>query len=260
MSEAEVVAGYRGYISLLNSNLLQGKTVISTGMKGEIDRCRRAIDSAIEGNNTVVVSSGDPGIYGMAGLIVELLDQRNLIGKVELEVIPGIPAFSAAAALLGAPLMHDFAVISLSDLMTPFEIIEQRVRAAAMSDFVLVLYNPRSRSRSWQLGRAVEIIREYRSGATPVGIARNVTRSAEQVTITTVSRVDCSEVDMGSTVIIGNSRTRLIGGKMVTPRGYLERYGMEKGNEGGGGKDVEAGKRTDTAPFEGLARSSKDET
>jgi precorrin-3B C17-methyltransferase len=230
--EAEVVVGYKGYIALLQPDFLQGKLVISTGMKGEIERCWKAIDAAIEGKNTVVVSSGDPGIYGMAGLVLELLEERNLTAQIDLEVIPGIPALSAGAALLGAPLMHDFAVISLSDLMTPFEIIEQRVRAAATSDFVLVLYNPRSRSRSWQLGRALDIIREYRSGSTPVGIARNVSRTNEQITITTVSQIDCAEVDMGSTVIIGNSRTRLIGGKMVTPRGYLERYDIEKLQEG----------------------------
>jgi precorrin-3B C17-methyltransferase len=227
--EAEVVVGYKAYIALLQPDFLQGKIIISTGMKGEIDRCWKAIDTAIEGKNTVVVSSGDPGIYGMAGLLLELLEERNLTTQIDLEVIPGIPALSAGASLLGAPLMHDFAVISLSDLLTPFEIIEQRVRAAAMSDFVLVLYNPRSRSRSWQLGRALEIIREYRNGSTPVGIARNVARTDEQAAITTVSRIDCAEVDMGSTVIIGNSRTRLIGGKMVTPRGYLERYGMKNG-------------------------------
>jgi len=216
--------GYKTYMELIDSELLEGKETISTGMTGEIRRCRMAIEKALDGMDTAVVSSGDAGIYGMAGLLLELLDEQGLVDGVEVEVIPGIPALSAAAALLGAPLMHDFAVISLSDLLTPWELIQERLEAAARADFVLVIYNPRSKKRNWQLGQALELIGRHRSGNTPVGIVRKAMRDGQNIQITSLSQMDESLADMLSVLVVGNSKTRTLGGKMVTPRGYLEKY------------------------------------
>jgi len=172
---------------------------------------------------------------------------------VKVEVIPGIPALSAAAALLGAPLMHDFAVVSLSDLMIPWEVIRQRVEAAVKADFVLVIYNPKSKKRDWQLEEVRELIRKYRGDHIPVGIVRNAMRQGQSVQITTLSHLDVTGMDMLSILVVGNSRTRLIGGKMVTSRGYLERYGIENLQEEGGSEDVEASSRTNSTPFRELA-------
>lgn len=229
LKQAEVVVGYKTYMDLIDPELIKGKETISTGMTGEIRRCRIAIDQALGGKDTAIVSSGDSGIYGMPGLVFELLADQGLLDNVEVEVIPGIPALSAAAALLGAPIMHDFAVISLSDLMTPWDLIQDRVEAAARTDFVLVIYNPRSKKRDWQLSRVRGLILKYRSGDTPVGIVRNAARKRESVQITTLSQIDESAVDMLSILLVGNSKTRIIGDKMVTPRGYLEKYGEKKG-------------------------------
>ena len=224
LAEAEVIVGYKTYMDLLDPGLVEGKETLSTGMTGEIRRCRMAIDSALGGRDTAVVSGGDAGIYGMAGLVLELLSEQDLLNKVEVEVIPGIPALSAAAALLGAPLMHDFAVISLSDLLTPWEVIEKRVEAAARADFVLVIYNPRSEKRDWQLEKALKMIRKHRAGKTPVGIVKNAMRPGQSIQISTISELDETRVDMLTTLVVGNSRTQVLGGKMVTPRGYLEKY------------------------------------
>ncbi|MEW6669097.1 MAG: precorrin-3B C(17)-methyltransferase [Thermodesulfobacteriota bacterium] len=225
LERAEVIVGYDTYMGLLDPHLLQGKETIATGMRKEMERCRAAIDKAVEGRQTAVVSSGDAGIYGMAGLVLELLDQRGLLGKVDVEIIPGIPALAAAAALLGAPLMHDFAVVSLSDLLTPWEVIRSRIEAAAKADYVIVLYNPRSRKRNWQLTRAKEILLACRSGSTPVGIVRSAMREGQWVEVTTLSGLDETHADMLSILVVGNSRTRVLGGRMVTPRGYLQKYG-----------------------------------
>jgi len=222
--KAEVIVAYKTYMDLIAPEILEGKETISTGMTGEIHRCRMAIEKALGGKDTAIVSSGDSGIYGMAGLVLELLADQGLLDNVKVEVIPGIPALSAAAALLGAPIMHDFAVISLSDLMTPWEEIQKRVEAAAKTDFVLIIYNPRSKKRTWQLSRVRKLILKYRDGHTPVGIVRNAARDGESVRITTLSRLDEFSVDMLSILVVGNSRTRVVGGKMVTPRGYLEKY------------------------------------
>ncbi len=225
LKQAEVVVGYKTYMDLIDPELIKGKETISTGMKAEIRRCLMAIEKALEGKDTTVVSSGDAGIYGMAGLVFELIAEQDLLDRVELEVIPGIPALSAAAALLGAPLMHDFAVISLSDLMTPWEVIRQRVEAAAKADFVLAIYNPRSKKRVWQLEEVRNLILKFRNKHTPVGIVRNAARQGESVDITTLSHLDESRVDMLSILLVGNSKTKVFGNKMVTPRGYLETYG-----------------------------------
>jgi precorrin-3B C17-methyltransferase len=221
-----VIVGYDTYMGLLDPRLLVGKETIATGMRKEMERCRAAIDKAREGKETALVSSGDAGIYGMAGLVMELLDEAGLLGKMEVEVIPGIPALAAAAALLGAPLMHDFAVVSLSDLMTPWEVIESRLEAAARADFVIVIYNPRSRKRNWQLSRAKEILRGFRKEGTPVGIVRSAMREGQRFEVTALSGLDESRVDMQSILVVGNSRTRVRAGKMITPRGYLQKYGV----------------------------------
>lgn len=228
LTQAEVIVGYKTYVGLIDAELLEGKEIISTGMKGEIRRCQMAIEKALAGMDTAVVSSGDAGIYGMAGLVLELLAEQDLPDKWEVEVIPGIPALSAAAALLGAPLMHDFAVISLSDLMTPWEIIRQRVKAAAKADFVLVIYNPKSGKRDWQLEEVRKLILKFRGGHTPVGIVRNAARAGESIHITTLSRLYEIQVDMLSIIMVGNSMTRTLGGRMVTPRGYMEKYYSKK--------------------------------
>jgi precorrin-3B C17-methyltransferase len=224
LAEAEVIVGYKTYMDLIDSKLMVGKETISTGMTGEIRRCQMAIEKVLGGKNTAVVSSGDAGIYGMAGLVLELLAEQGLSDKVEVDVIPGIPALSAAAALLGAPLMHDFAAISLSDLMTPWEVIQSRLEAAAMADFVLVIYNPRSKKRDWQLGRALNLICKHRGDDTPVGVVKNAMRTGQSIQITRLSDLDESHVDMLTILVVGNSTTRISAGKMITPRGYLEKY------------------------------------
>ncbi len=193
-------------------------------MTKEIQRCQTALQKANSGKETALICSGDAGIYAMAGLVFELWEDMGLTKDVSIEVIPGIPALSATAALLGAPLMHDFAAISLSDLLTSWETIIKRILAAATADFVLVLYNPKSRKRSHQLPEAMQNIRTYRNGKTPVGIVRNAYREGESIIITTLDDFDAKEVDMFCTVIIGNSQTRIIGNRMVTPRGYLGKY------------------------------------
>jgi len=219
LERSEVVVGYKTYIELI-SGLLASKEVVSTGMTREVERCHLAIDRALEGKKVALVSSGDPGVYGMAGLAIELLEQRGALGTVELEVIPGITSATAAAACLGAPLMHDFVVISLSDLLTPWEIIEKRLELAARGDFVVVLYNPASKKRTEQIRTARRIMLEHKSGETPVGIVRNVAREKEEKTITDLDHMLEHNIDMFTIIIIGNSHTRLAGKYMVTPRGY----------------------------------------
>ena len=193
-------------------------------MMAEVERCRKAVEAAVSGRNVVMVCSGDPGIYAMAGLVMELLEARDLFGIINFEVIPGIPAFTAAAALLGAPLMHDFASISLSDLLTPWERIEKRLRAAAEADFVISLYNPRSKKRAGHLRDALEMISEHRSADTPVGIVNRAYRDGQKVKIVTLGSVNEDDVDMQTVLIIGNSSTRETGGMMLTPRGYANKY------------------------------------
>jgi len=224
LRQADCIVGYTTYIRLLSRDLLGGKDVVSTGMTGEITRCRTAVDRALAGSNTAVVCSGDPGIYALAGLLLEILREQGLLDRVPFRVVPGIPAFCAAAALLGAPLMHDFAVVSLSDLLTPWETIERRIRAALEADFVLALYNPRSKKRDWQLPRILEMYRFFGAGDRPVGAVKNAAREGESVHLTTVSGLDPEEVDMFTTVIIGNSQTTSWNRVMITPRGYMAKY------------------------------------
>ncbi|MCF8061445.1 MAG: precorrin-3B C(17)-methyltransferase [Deltaproteobacteria bacterium] len=240
LEAARVIVGYKTYIDLLDPALLKGKETLSTGMTGEIKRCRAAAASCSEGRDTAIVSSGDAGIYGMAGLALEILEEEGLTGKVDVEVVPGIPALAAAAALLGAPLMHDFAVVSLSDLLTPWNAIQRRIEAAASADFVLVIYNPRSRKRHWQLEEAVRLMRARRSARTPVGLVRSAARDGQSVVITTLADLPVDRVDMLSILVIGNSSTRVLGGRMVTPRGYLAKYGQTASEESRSGFRTDA--------------------
>jgi len=225
---AGAIVGYKGYIELVEPELLAGRRVLSTGMTGEVERCDAALDLALSGVETAVVSSGDAGVYAMAGLVLELMEARGLAQELELEVVPGIPALCAAAALLGAPLMHDFAVISLSDLLTPWEVIERRLIAAAAGDFVVVLYNPRSGRRKSQLPRALAALGEYKAGGTPVGLVKRAFRPGQEVVQATLATLDADSVDMQSIVVVGNSATRMACGRMLTPRGYAGKYGLGK--------------------------------
>jgi precorrin-4 C11-methyltransferase len=220
---SDVVVGYNTYIELIR-NLLNGKEIITTGMTKEIQRCSEAISRASEGHRVSLVCSGDPGIYAMAGLVLEIVSSKEEPPGFDIEIIPGIPALSACASRLGAPLMHDFVSISLSDRLTPWDLIERRLHSAGEGDFVTVIYNPRSRGRRDHLKRAVEIILEYRSLQTPVGIVRSATRYGESVVVTTLEDLPHDEVDMQSTVIIGNSQTFVWKGFIVTPRGYGMKY------------------------------------
>jgi precorrin-3B C17-methyltransferase len=232
LDAAQVVAGYRTYIELIEP-LLTHQEVVATGMKAEVKRCQAAIDRACEGQRVALVSSGDAGIYGMAGLVLEICAARELQvgppdvpGEVDfyLEVIPGVPALAAAAALLGAPLMHDFAAISLSDLLTPWEVIQRRVQLAAEGDLVIVLYNPKSKKRDWQLGVVRDLLLKVKDVATPVGIVSRAMREGQDAVVTTLEEMLEHPVDMQTVVIVGNSQTFTYGQYMVTPRGYLNKY------------------------------------
>jgi precorrin-3B C17-methyltransferase len=225
LEKSNVVVGYKTYIELIK-NLLKDKKIISTGMRDEIKRAGQALNEAMAGQKVALVSGGDSGIYGMAGLVLEMAIRRNIgIGHdILLEIIPGIPAFTAAASLLGAPLMHDFASVSLSDLLTPWEVIQNRIEMAAQGDFVIILYNPKSKKRDWQLSSAKEIILKYRNPGTPVGIVCSAMREGQKVTISTLSNMDRCEVDMQTIIIVGNSSTFRAGDFMITPRGYLDKY------------------------------------
>ncbi len=217
---ADIVIGYKTYIKLVE-DMLDGKEVIKTGMRKEVERCELAIEKASTGLRVALISSGDAGVYGMAGLVLELAKDHPSPPRVH--VIPGITAANAAAASLGAPLMHDFAVISLSDLMTDFSLIEKRLDCAACADFVIALYNPKSSGRSWQLDKAREIFLKYQKPETPVGIVRKAKRDDENITLTTLQEMMQHEVDMLTIVIVGNSQTYIHEGKMITPRGYQQR-------------------------------------
>ncbi|MCI5935519.1 MAG: precorrin-3B C(17)-methyltransferase, partial [Lachnospiraceae bacterium] len=196
------------------------KEYFTTPMTQEIDRCKQAFLYAAQGRTVAMICSGDAGVYGMSGLILEL---GEAFPEVEVEVIAGVTAALSGAAVLGAPLVHDFAVISLSDLMTPWEKIEKRLKLAAQADFVIVLYNPSSKKRSDYLSRACQIIRQYQSGDTVCGYVENIGREGQQALICTLEELQNRQVNMFTTVFIGNSQTRQIGQKMVTPRGYEQK-------------------------------------
>ena len=220
IEEAAVIAGYNTYIKLIEP-LLGERKVIGTAMMQEIDRGRMAVSEAAEGRDTVVVSSGDAGVYGMAGLVLELVLQLPAEKRPEFGgVIAGVSAVNAAASVLGAPLMHDFAVISLSDLLTPWETIEKRIEMAAQGDFVTALYNPKSKKRVENIEQVRKIMLKYRKADTPVGIVTAASRDGEGKIISTLADFTKQEINMFSLVIIGNSMTYVKDGYMITPRGY----------------------------------------
>lgn len=202
-----------------------GKEVVSSSMMQEVERCRLALDQAEAGREIALVCGGDPGIYAMAGLVLELAAERE--SEVDIQVIPGLAALNSCAARLGAPLMHDFAAISLSDLLTPWPLIEKRLSAAASADFVIVLYNPRSKRRTTHLDRARELILEHRDPTTPVGVVTAATREHETIRLTTLEQLPEIEVTMQSTVIIGNSKTFRWRDYLITPRGYADKYDLK---------------------------------
>ncbi len=225
ITTADTVVGYSTYLDLI-PDLLQGKEVITSAMMQEVDRCSKAFDLAENGKHVVLVSGGDPGIYGMAGLILEIASKRN--SKVAIDVIPGIAAVNGCAAILGAPLMHDFAAISLSDLLTPWEVIVKRLNAAASADFVIALYNPKSKKRTEQIVEARNIILSHRSKDTPVGIVTAASRENEVIRLSSLENMLEETIGMQSTVIIGNSTTFSWNGYMITPRGYRDKYQLNK--------------------------------
>ena len=219
IENAEVVAGYNTYIRLIEK-ILGGKKIIGRAMMQEIERSHLAIEEALKGHNVAVISSGDAGVYGMAGLVLEMILDLPEENRPQFKIIAGVSAVNAAAAILGAPLMHDFAIISLSDLMTPWELIKNRVRSAAQSDFVIALYNPKSKRRVNQLVEVQKILLEFREKNTPVGIVTNAGREGESKIISTLENFIREEVNMFSLVIVGNSQTFVKENFMITPRGY----------------------------------------
>ena len=218
LEKCPVIIGYTVYIDLIREKF-PDKIFLSTPMRREADRCRMAFAEAQKGQDVAMVCSGDAGIYGMAGLICEIGKDYPDVG---IEIVPGITAASGGAAVLGAPLMHDFAVISLSDLLTPWEKIEKRIRAAAEADFVICIYNPSSKKRADYLRKACGMILEYRKPETVCGIVRNIGRDGESYEILSLERLQETQADMFTTVFIGNSNTMELNGRMVTPRGYKD--------------------------------------
>jgi len=242
IEEAEVIIGYRTYLDLIQG-LLRGKEVISSEMRQEIERCKRAVELASQGKRVTIVCGGDPGIYAMAGLVFEILKGSERLqvastkikgnynyknsSPADVEVIPGVAAFNAAAARLGAPLMHDFASVSLSDLLTPWEVIEKRLEAAAKADFVIILYNPKSTGRQGHIQKARDVILRFKSPQTPVGIVKSAMRDNEKVIITDLEDMLNQDIDMQSIVIIGNSQTFIWNKRMITPRGYEKKFKIQ---------------------------------
>ncbi len=216
--EADVVVGYKYYFQFVEQYLKPGCECIDTGMKKERERAEQAFLLAEQEKCVVVISSGDAGIYGMAPLIYEMKRERQ--SDVEIETLPGISAFQKAASLLGAPVGHDLCIISLSDLMTPWEVIERRIKAAATGDFVTAIYNPKSHGRYWQLYRLIELFLQERSAETPVGYVRQAGREEQEIKVTTLAAFDPEDVDMFTVILIGNSQSYISEGKIITPRGY----------------------------------------
>ncbi|MBT6341784.1 MAG: precorrin-3B C(17)-methyltransferase [Desulfobacula sp.] len=237
LKQVDCVAGYTTYIELI-TDLIIGKEIISTGMMKEVERVEKAIEQALAGKSCALVSGGDPGIYAMAGLVFEICKQRSIkLVRTQdkdnytdndtdllIEIVPGIPALAAGAALAGAPLTHDFAAISLSDLLTPWEKIEKRLTCAAMADFVIVLYNPKSKKRDWQLKRAQKLILEHRDGTTPVGIITGAMRENQNISFTILDQMDTAQVGMQTVLFIGSSASLRYLDFLFTPRGYSKKY------------------------------------
>ncbi len=217
LKNSDVIAGYTVYIDLIK-DVIEGKEILQTPMMQEVSRCRQAVLAAGEGKTVTMVSSGDAGIYGMASLMIEICDELKV--TTEIEVIAGITAASSAAAVLGAPLTHDFAVISLSNLLTPWESIEKRLDLASMAGFILVIYNPTSKKRADFLSKACDIVMRNRTPNTKCGYVKNIGREGQTYKILSLEELRDEQVDMFTTIIIGNETTKAIGDKLVTPRGY----------------------------------------
>ena len=241
---AEVVIGYSTYVKLLEEmGLLAGKEVVRKGMTEELDRAEEALERALSGQRVALVSGGDPGIYGMAAPVLELMEERGLKrvdggvglpgrfageeGEVFLAVIPGVTAANAVASLLGSPLAHDTCLISLSDLLTPWPLIERRLHAAGQGDFVVVLYNPQRNRRDWQLRKSAEILLEYRPKETPAALVKSAYRKRQEVALTTLEGLREAEAGMLTTVVIGNRQSRFYEGTFLTPRGYALKYDLD---------------------------------
>ena len=218
MKAADIIVGYTTYIDLLRG-IFPDKNFLDTPMTREVERCRIALEEAMKGQQVALVSSGDSGIYGMAGIMLQVVQASG--ADIPVRIIPGVTAASAGASMLGAPLMNDFAVISLSDLMVPLEQIMLRVKCAAEGDFVICLYNPKSRKRKDYLEKAADIVMSFRDSETPVGIVRRAGRENSTYELTTLRELKNAEVDMFTIVIIGNSMTYVRDGRMITPRGYV---------------------------------------
>jgi precorrin-3B C17-methyltransferase len=232
IQESDVIIGYNTYVDLIRG-LLTDQEIVRTGMTEEVSRAQEAVRQAEMGKTVAVISSGDAGVYGMAGLIYEVLIEKGWKEEegVSVEVIPGISAINSCASLLGAPVMHDACTISLSDHLTPWELIAHRIEAAASADFVIALYNPRSGRRTRQIVEAQRILLKYRSKDTPVGIVKSAYRERQKVVITTLDRMLEHEIGMLTTVIIGNSSTFIYDGKMITPRGYQRKYTLGESHQ-----------------------------
>lgn len=218
---SEYVIGNGTYLDQI-AVLIKGTKVIRSGMGGEVERAKKAVELSRD-HVVSIVSGGDANVYGMAGLVLEVAQKE---GDIDLEIIPGVTAVSAAASLLGAPIVNDFAVISLSDLLTPMDVIERRFKSAAEADFVIAVYNPKSRNRRENFGRAMEIIKNYRNDDTPVGVVKSATRKGETVIVTTLGKIleHNDIIDMSTLVLIGNSESRLWNNRIITPRGYQRKY------------------------------------
>jgi len=239
LKSVDCVAGYGLYIDLIQA-LIDGKETLRSGMMKEVPRVEAAIAAAMSGKCCALVSSGDPGIYAMAGLVFETCKTQNIplrppgppaAGQADatalmVEVVPGIPALCAGAALLGAPLTHDFAVVSLSDLLTPWEVIAERLEAAARADFVMVIYNPKSKKRDWQLDAACKIILAHRDPATPVGIVTGAMRPNQKVRIVPLGELNAEQVGMQTTLFVGSRSSSRYLDFMFTPRGYAGKYDL----------------------------------
>jgi precorrin-3B C17-methyltransferase len=221
--EADTIVGYKYYFQFIEPYVKPGCECIDTGMKRERERAEQAFELAEQGKTVVVISSGDASIYGMAPLIFEMKNAHQ--SDVKIETLPGISAFQKAASLLGAPIGHDMCIISLSDLMTPWEVIERRIKAAAVGDFVTAVYNPKSHGRYWQLYRLQELFLKHRSADTPVGYVRQAGREEQKVKVTTLGAFDPEDIDMFTVILIGNSQSYIANDKMITPRGYYSAVG-----------------------------------
>ena len=218
MEKSDVIVGYKTYTDLVKE-YYPNKEIVSSSMMKEVDRCTDVLKMAKDGKNVALISSGDAGVYGMAGIMLEIADD-----KIEVEVIPGVTATNAAAAITGAPVMHDYVTISLSNLLTDWELIKKRLELAAQGDFVVSIYNPKSRGRITQIEEAQKIMLKYKPKMTPVAIVRNAGREDEEHVVTTLDEMLNHEINMLTIVIIGNANTFIKDGKMITPRGYSNKY------------------------------------